>query len=70
MLSHFGNFLCDIAGKGSFKTVLSLWRNGLVGEVFYFRFQALRDSSTKMGKISNRPASISKDRTILLKLLR
>ena len=31
MLTHFGNFLCNIVGKGSFKTGLSLWRTGLKG---------------------------------------
>ena len=34
MLTHFGNFLCSIAGKGSFKTDLSLWRTALAGGIF------------------------------------
>ena len=29
MLTHFGNFLCSIGGKGPFKTDLSLWRLAL-----------------------------------------
>ena len=35
MLTHFGNFLCSIAGKGSFKTDLSLWRTALNEREFF-----------------------------------
>ena len=34
MLTHYGNFLCSIGEKGSFKTIFSQWCSALSGVFF------------------------------------